>query len=311
MKIFSSDTFVLPLPPKHRFPMAKYARLRERVEEHALGEVLIPPAARDSELLLVHCPRYLHRVRRGELDAHDVRRIGFPWSPGLVERSRRSVGATIAAARAALEDGFGVNLAGGTHHAFRDRGGGYCVFNDIAVAIRVLQQEGRIRRASIIDLDVHQGDGTAALFRGDEDVFTLSFHGARNYPLRKQTSDLDVPLPDGCADEEYLALLPEALERALAHGPDLVFYLAGADPYERDRLGNLSLTREGLLRRDRLVLRTCAGRGLPVALSMGGGYAREVDEIVTCHLQTVREASQLAARRREQRRPEVLPRKRA
>ena len=213
-----------------------------------------------------------------------VRRIGFPWSPAMVERSRRSAGATIAAARAALDDGAAVNLAGGTHHAFADRGEGYCVFNDVAVAARLLQHEGRCRRVAVVDCDVHQGNGTAAIFRDDPTVFTFSMHGAKNYPFRKETSDLDVELRDGTDDAAYLAALGGALPAVLARQqPELVFYLAGADPYEGDRLGRLRVSMAGLERRDALVFDACRAAGVPVAVAMSGGYAPDVDDIVAIH----------------------------
>jgi acetoin utilization deacetylase AcuC-like enzyme len=307
MLAFYSDTFVLPLPETHRFPMAKYRRLRERlVDEQVLAasDLIVPEPVGWDDLRLVHTAAYVDAVAAGTLGADAQRRLGFPWSPEMVERSRRSVGATLAAARRALDgDGVSANLAGGTHHAFSDRGEGYCVFNDVAVAVRVLQRDGAIERALIVDCDVHQGNGTAAIFHGDASVFTLSLHGARNFPFRKEESDLDVTFEDGAGDDEYLATLAEVVPRALdAHRPDLVFYLAGADPYEGDRLGRLRLTIEGLAARDRRVFDACAARELPVAVAMSGGYAPDVEAIVTIHLNTIKEAvwhsSNQAARRR-------------
>jgi acetoin utilization deacetylase AcuC-like enzyme len=243
MRAFYCDHFVLPLPPEHRFPMAKYRLLRERVIADGIIplEQLIEPAAADwTDLALVHTQTYLDGVATGTLPREIQRRIGFPWSEGMVERARRSVGGTIAAARAALEDSAAANLAGGTHHSFSDRGEGYCVFNDVAVAARVLLRDGAIARALVVDLDVHQGNGTAAIFHDEPAVFTFSMHGANNFPFRKETSDLDVALPDGVGDDEYLALLAQHLPNIVeAHRPDLVFYVAGADPYEGDRLGRL------------------------------------------------------------------------
>jgi acetoin utilization deacetylase AcuC-like enzyme len=292
---FYSDTFVLPLPETHRFPMRKYSRLRERLlEEGILGaqDLAVAPAAEWEDLKLVHSPGYVDAVATGSLPPDMQRRIGFPWSPEMVERSRRSVGATIAAARAALADGVSANLAGGTHHAFRDHGEGYCVFNDVAVAARRLMRDGLVARAAVIDCDVHQGNGTAAIFSGDPTVFTLSFHGANNFPFRKQVSDLDVTFPDGGRDAEYLEALethvPSVLER---QEPDIVFYLAGADPYEGDRLGRLKLTIEGLRQRDRFVIDTCRRRRVPVAVTMSGGYAPDVEAIVSIHCNTIREAA--------------------
>ncbi|MEM7480716.1 MAG: histone deacetylase [Acidobacteriota bacterium] len=291
MQAFFCDSFELPLPAGHRFPMAKYRRLRETVAagRHRTGVSLrVPAAASDEDLLRVHHRGYLDRVVRGTLKRPEVRRIGFPWSPQMVERSRRSVGGTLAACRAALGDGVGVNLAGGTHHAFADHGEGYCVFNDIAVAARALLADDAVRRVLVVDLDVHQGNGTAHIFRDDSRVFTLSMHGRRNFPARKQRSDLDLALEDGTGNEEYLALLDAALERALAvSGADLVIYVAGADPYAGDRLGRLALTFEGLEERDRRVFARCRREGTPVAVVMGGGYAREIDEIVRIHAATV------------------------
>ncbi len=291
---FYSDHFVLPLPDGHKFPMAKYSRLRERI----LAEGIIAPeqlheapAADWDDLRLVHDSDYVDAVANGTVPPEIQRRIGFPWSPQMVERARRSVGATIAAAQAALDDGLSANLAGGTHHAFADRGEGFCVFNDVAVAARVLQRDHHARRIAIVDLDVHQGNGTAAIFAGDASVFTFSMHGAQNFPFRKEVSDLDVPLADGTADAEYLDLLQAQLPSVLnGHQPDFVFYLAGADPYEGDRLGRLKLTIDGLQRRDEIVLDACRRAGLPLAISMSGGYAPDIDAIVTIHANTIRSA---------------------
>ncbi|MBX9962857.1 MAG: histone deacetylase [Burkholderiales bacterium] len=294
MRIFYTDHYVLPLPTGHRFPMAKYRMLRERVLAEGLNgtdPLTVPHAATDEEILRAHDREYLRRVQAGELSAAEIRRIGFPWSPEMVERSRRSSGATIEACRAALELGVGVNLAGGTHHAFRDHGEGYCVFNDAAIAALAMQAEGRVRRVLVVDCDVHQGNGTAAILAGDPTVFTLSLHGARNFPFRKEASDLDVELPDGTGDEAYLAALEPALCRALsASQPDLAIYLSGADPHEDDRLGRLALTTRGLLMRDRLVFELLRDAGVPVAVAMAGGYGRDIDVTVDIHLATVRAA---------------------
>lgn len=306
VRAFYSDHFVLPLPEGHKFPMAKYSRLRERI---LAGGIIAPedlheaPAASLDDLRLVHDPDYVDAVVNGTVASDIQRRIGFPWSPGMVERSRRSVGATIAAARAALDDGVSANLAGGTHHAFADRGEGFCVFNDVAVAARMLQRDpstrssslragGPVRRIAVVDLDVHQGNGTAAIFKDDPSVFTFSMHGEKNFPFKKEVSDLDVALPDGTGDDQYLSTLGVHLDEVLnRHRPDFVFYLAGADPFEGDRLGRLKLTIEGLRTRDEIVLRACAGAGLPVALSMSGGYANDIDAIVTIHTNTIQTAS--------------------
>ena len=296
MPLYYADSFVLPLPPGHRFPMGKYLRLRERLL--ALGhfaehEMRIPEPASDEELTRVHSPEYVRRVAEGRLDAKEQRAIGFPWSERMVERSRRSSGATLAAAREALTRGWSANLAGGTHHAHRDRGAGYCVFNDAAVTARAMQAEAGLSRIAVIDCDVHQGDGTASIFAGDDSVFTFSIHGARNFPFRKAASDLDIELPDGTGDDEYLWHLERGLDETLERSrPQLAIYLAGADPYEDDRLGRLALTKGGLLRRDERVLGTLAARGIPVALAMAGGYARDIEDSVEIHANTI-----LAARR--------------
>lgn len=290
MKIYYADPFILPLPQGHRFPMAKYGRLRERVAATLVPphKLLIPAAARDEELLRVHTVQYLAQVVEGRLDRNHSRRIGFPWSPQMVERSRRSVGATLEASRSALADGVAVNLAGGTHHAFADRGEGFCVFNDVAVAVRAMQAEGRARRMAIIDCDVHQGNGTAAIFRDDPTVFTLSIHGASNFPFRKERSDLDIALADGAGDELFLQAVALGLEEILRAEPyDLAYFVAGADPFEGDRLGRLGVSKVGLAERDRRVLGTCWAVGLPVVVVMGGGYAVELDDIVDIHYHTV------------------------
>jgi acetoin utilization deacetylase AcuC-like enzyme len=303
MHIFYSDTFVLPLPPTHRFPMRKYALLRERVEAEGLAvphTMFLPCAASDAEIERAHDPGYLRRATAGELNEREIRRIGFPWSPGLIERSRRSSGATIAACRAALDDGVAVNLAGGTHHAFHNHGEGYCVFNDSAIAARAMQAEGRVKRVAIIDCDVHQGNGTAAILAGDETIFTFSIHGAKNFPFQKQQSDLDIELDDGVGDDAYLTALERGLNVALELArAELAIYLAGADPYADDRLGRLALSKAGLAERDRLVFGRCRAAGLRVAVTMAGGYAHNIADTVDIHFQTVRlAAEQLSPQRR-------------
>lgn len=297
MRAFHSDRFVFPLPPGHRFPLRKYRMLRERLLASGVlapAEVEEAPLVDPDDLALVHETAYLRRVLAGALDPAEERRIGLPWSEALVARSRASVGGTLAAARHALAHGLGGNLAGGTHHAFAGAGAGYCVFNDIAVAIRALQREGRIRRALVVDLDVHQGDGTAAIFAGDGDVFTFSMHGARNFPFRKMRSHLDVELEDGTGDEAYLALLrdhlPLVIERAQ---PEIVFYQAGVDPLAADRLGRMRLSFEGLAARDAFVLGMAKRAGVPVVLTMGGGYAEPIEHTVEAHVGTWREARRL------------------
>ncbi len=302
MKIFYTDHFVLPLPPEHRFPMRKYALLRQRVVEAALvapENVRVPAAATDVEIERAHDPEYLRRVQAGELTPQEVRRMGFPWSLELVERSRRSSGATIEACRAALVDGLAVNLAGGTHHACWDHGQGYCVFNDSAIAARAMQAEGRVERVVVLDCDVHQGNGTAAILAGDPTIFTFSIHGAKNFPFRKEQSDLDIELEDGADDRTYLEALAEGLGQALARAKaDLAIYLAGADPYLHDRLGRLGLSKAGLAARDRLVLNRCRAAGLSVAITMAGGYAPEVQDTVDIHFQTVSLAAEMVRKAR-------------
>ena len=298
MHLWSSAHYTVPLPPGHRFPIAKYALLRERVVAEGLADaarVHDPERVTAADLARVHTAGYVARVSEGRLSAAELRRIGFPWSPSLVERSYRAVGGTMAAARCALECGVAMNLAGGTHHAFPDRGEGFCVFNDVAVAVRALQHEGRVRRVAIVDLDVHQGNGTHAVFAGDPDVATFSMHGAKNYPFVRVPGTLDVELPDGTGDDAYLAVLADALPRVLARSaPDLVVYLAGADPHEGDRLGRLALTLEGLARRDAMVLEACRDVGIPVAITIAGGYGRDIEDTVEAHLNTVRVAAEFA-----------------
>jgi acetoin utilization deacetylase AcuC-like enzyme len=290
VKAYYCDHFVLPLPAAHSFPMAKYRALRERVVAEGLVaacDLKEPAPAPVADLARVHTRAYIQAVFEGTLDREHQRRIGFPWSPQMVERSRRSVGATMEAAYEAAASGTAVNLAGGTHHAFADRGEGYCVFNDVAVAARSLLAARRCERIAVIDCDVHQGNGTAAIFCGDSAVFTFSIHGEKNFPLVKQTSDLDIALPDGATDEQYLHRLEAALDLVFArHDPDFVFYVAGADPYAGDRLGRLALTIDGLYERDRMVLERCDG--IPVVACMAGGYCPDIQTLVTIHANTVR-----------------------
>ena len=291
LQVFYTDTFALPLFPNSRFPLDKYRSLRARLQSSEMSDRLIfrtPEAATDDQLLLVHTIEYLTKLRQGSLSLDEQRQIGFPWSLEMVERSRRSTGGTIAAASAAMVDGQAVHLAGGTHHAFADHGQGYCVFNDVAVAIRVLQAERRLKRAVVVDLDVHQGNGTAAVFASDPNVFTFSIHGEGNFPAEKRASDLDIPLPNGIEDDDYLAILSEAIENFLPlSGASAVFYLAGADPYAGDRFGKLNLSKAGLVERDKLVFAACRKRSLPLTVVLAGGYARTVDDIVDIHAATV------------------------
>ena len=308
MQAFYADHFVLPLPDGHRFPMAKYEMLRDQITAH-LPSVRLQQAepADDAALALVHDPAYIDAVRHGTLSAAQQREIGFPWSPGMNERARRSVGATVQACRVALSgEGVAANLAGGTHHAYADKGSGFCVFNDAAVAARLMQIErlragidppSRPLQVAIIDLDVPQGNGSARIFQNDPSVFTLSLHGARNFPFRKEPSDCDIDLPDGCTDAPYLA----ALEQGLAEvehrcEPGLVIYLAGADPHEGDRLGRLRLSDAGMAARDQRVFDWAWQRQLPVAMAMAGGYGHDIQTTVRVQLNTYRIAQAAWAR---------------
>ncbi len=307
MHAFYADNFVLPLPAGHRFPMRKYSLLRERVvSELPAVQLDQAPAASQGELALVHTPAYIQAIMQGTLPALEQREIGFPWSPGMAERACRSAGATVAAARRALgllagarPEGIAANLAGGTHHAYAHKGGGFCVFNDSAVAARLMQAEwARLHRqaraplqVAVIDLDVHQGNGTASIFSSDPSVFTLSLHGEKNFPFRKEASDLDVELPDGCVDAPYLQALEQALDELdRRFTPGLILYLAGADPFEGDRLGRLSLSFDGLEARDRRVFDWAWQRRIPLAFSMAGGYGVNIDETVQVQMNTYRVA---------------------
>jgi acetoin utilization deacetylase AcuC-like enzyme len=304
VRVFSTDGFTFPLPAGHRLPIGKYTLLREAMVASGLvspQDLIVPEAATDEQILRAHDAGYLDRVSHGRLSPEEQRRIGLPWSPELAIRARRSVGGTIAACRAALQDGIAVNLAGGTHHAFRDRGQGYCLFNDSVVAARAMQAEGRVQRVVILDCDVHQGNGTAAMTAGDPAIFAFSIHCQHNFPLHKEESDLDVGLEEGTGDDEYLTALEIGAKLVLQRAnADLALYLAGADPWEGDRLGHLALTKEGLARRDRLVLGLCWQARLPVAVLLAGGYASRVEDTVEIHLQTVRIAAELAAEIRAQ-----------
>lgn len=307
MQAFYADDFVLPLPDGHRFPMAKYRMLRDAIARDLPGVALQQaPSATDGELALVHTPAYIQAVADGSLTPQAQREIGFPWSPAMAERARRSVGGTLAACRAAMAGGgVAANLAGGTHHAYADKGGGFCVFNDVAVAARLMQAEAGRRAAShrhggvprpplqvaIVDLDVHQGNGTAHVFRHDPSVFTLSLHGEKNFPFRKEASDWDVELPDGCADAAYLEALTVALDALQQRfDPGLVIYLAGADVHEGDRLGRLKLSADGMEARDRQVFAWANGQGIPLAFVMAGGYGRNLADTVAVQLNTHRVA---------------------
>lgn len=298
MLAFYADHFVLPLPEGHRFPMQKYAMLRDRLLLQLPGiDFRQALAASDEELVLVHTQGYVDAVTQGHLSSFQQREIGFPWSLQMAERARRSVGATLQASRAALDiSNIAANLAGGTHHAYADKGGGFCVFNDVAVAARCIQVEWSAQRSgqvarqlqvAIIDLDVHQGDGTAHIFRDDPSVFTLSLHGAKNFPVRKQHSDCDIELPDGCQDTQYLQALEDGLGQLDSRfAPDLIFYLAGADPHEGDRLGRLALSDQGMQARDRRVFDWAWARRTPVVMVMAGGYGREIESTIRVQVNT-------------------------
>ncbi len=302
MQAFYADHFVLPLPDGHRFPMAKYAMLRERLQaEMPTIEFSEAIAAGIDELSLVHTQRYINAVLHGGLTAAEQREIGFPWSPEMVERAFRSVGATLQAAKTALGgEGVAANLAGGTHHAYPDKGSGFCVFNDIAVAVRQMQAQSARRQiaplghplqVAVIDLDVHQGDGTAFILGSDPNVFTLSLHGAKNFPVRKQNSHCDLALPDGCQDAEYLSALTHGLAQLEQRfKPELIIFLAGADPHEGDRLGRLALTDAGMQARDKQVFEWAWQHRVPLAMVMGGGYGRDIESTLRVQVATYRVA---------------------
>jgi acetoin utilization deacetylase AcuC-like enzyme len=290
-RLFYCDHYPIPLPPGHKFPMEKYAQVRALLEADGIYRLEAAPLACRETIELAHDSAYVGRFLDGSLDERVLRRIGFPWSESLVRRTLASVGGTLAGARDALGCGVGGNLAGGTHHAFRGEGAGFCVFNDIAVAILALRREGLAARAAVIDLDVHQGDGSAGIFADDPDVFTLSMHGANNFPFRKQPSKLDIELPDGTGDAEYLHRLAEALPMVADFRPDLLLYQAGVDPLQGDRLGRLSLSHAGLMARDETVFRFTKANGIPVAITLGGGYGDPISRTVEAHANTFRTAA--------------------
>lgn len=298
MNIYYCDHYKLPLPENHRFPIEKYTLLRQRIEtygELSNRSLYVPNGASDEQLMLVHHPEYIDKVTSGILSEKELRRIGFPWSQELVERSRRSVGGTIAAARSAIDDGVAVNLAGGTHHAYPDHGEGFCVFNDCAVAAREMQAKNLAQKIVIIDLDVHQGNGTAAIFKSDSSVFTFSVHGEKNFPFRKEPGDLDIPLDDGTEDQDFIESILFGLQQIRGRfKPDLAFYLAGSDPFIGDRLGRLSVSKSGLAQRDHLVFSWCQSQQLPTVVVMGGGYARDINDTIDIHFHTVQIAAKFA-----------------
>ncbi len=291
MRVFYSPYYYADIGPNHVFPIRKFELVRDKLlAEGTLSEkdLCEPEPAALADILLVHSEDYITRLQQGFLSDKEIRRLGLPWSEALVRRSFYATGGTVAAAHTAIEQGAGSNLAGGTHHAFADRGEGFCVLNDVAIAIRVLQRDRVIRRAAIVDCDVHQGNGTATIFAKDEDVFTFSVHGARNYPLLKAQSNLDVDLPDGTIDETYLEALLQHLPSVFSHEPEIVFYLAGADPYKYDKLGRLALSVPGLQKRDELVLSQCYKREVPIVTVMSGGYAADIQDTVEIHCNTIR-----------------------
>ena len=292
MKAFYTDHFVLPLPAGHRFPMEKYSRLRDLVAALPEVELLEAPSATDTQILYAHDPTYLIKVIKGNLSPEEQRKIGFPWSEKMVERSRRSAGASVAAAKIAFNEGIAANLAGGTHHAYRDQGSGFCIFNDAAIAARTLQKEINPKlKIAVVDLDVHQGNGTAAILKNDPSIFTLSIHGKNNFPFTKEQSDLDMDLPDGCDDQNYLYALEAALEELNTRfSVDFIIYLAGADPHEHDRLGKLNLSKNGMQRRDEMVFQYAKEGQIPLALSMAGGYGKNIETTVEIHFQTIQSA---------------------
>ena len=292
-RLFYCDHHPIPLPAGHKFPAEKYAQLRAALETGGFYTMEPAPQADAASLALAHDARYVRQFLDGTLDARIMRRIGFPWSEQLVRRTLASVGGTLAAANDAMASGFGGNLAGGTHHAHRDEGSGFCVFNDLAVAILALRRDGRARRAAVLDLDVHQGDGTASIFENDPDVLTISIHGENNFPFRKQRSRVDIGLPDGARDEEYLAHVREVLPGVVDFRPDILFYQSGVDGLAGDRLGRLALTHPGLVERDRLVFEISRLHRLPIVVTLGGGYASRIARTVEAHANTFRTAARV------------------
>lgn len=274
--------------------MEKYSRLRDLVSAQENIELVEAPSATDTQILYAHDPSYLIKVIEGRLSPQEQREIGFPWSAQMVERSRRSAGATVAAAKTALKEGIATNLAGGTHHAYRDTGSGFCVFNDSAIAARALQKEvSPSLKIAVIDLDVHQGNGTASILQNDDSIFTLSIHGENNFPFKKEISNLDLGLPDGCNDEIYLQCLAECLSQLDDQfQANCIIFLAGADPHEGDRLGRLLISKEGMRLRDEMVFQYALDRQLPIAFSMAGGYGKEIESTVDIHFQTIKTALQ-------------------
>jgi acetoin utilization deacetylase AcuC-like enzyme len=306
MQVFYTPRYYADIGDNHVFPIRKFELVRDKLLAEAtlnLDELVDPSPAQIEDALLVHTDDYVSRLCSGNLTAKEIRRLGLPWSESLVRRSFYAVGGTLAATEVALAEGYSSNLAGGTHHSFSDRGEGFCVLNDVAIAVRAARVRNSIRRAAIVDCDVHQGNGTATIFAGDEDTFTFSIHGANNYPLFKAQSTLDVELADGTSDDEYLACLAHHLPRVFSHDPEIVFYLAGADPYVGDKLGRLALSIDGLRKRDAYVLRECYERAIPVVTVMSGGYGKDINDTIEIHCNTIRMVKEVfespaAARRR-------------
>ncbi len=296
MRVYQSDQYSLLLPEKHRFPMHKYQLLKvELVKQNILrnDQIYAAPLIDVKDLYLAHDRDYVDHIMHGTLDPKVQRKIGFPWSPTMPLRSRSSVGGFLAACKYALENGFAGNLSGGTHHAHRNYGGGFCVFNDFAVATHVLKQRNKIAQLAIVDLDVHQGDGNASMLQGTPGVFIFSMHGEKNYPFKKINSDLDIGLPNQCQDDEYLTKLEQALPIVFDTKPQLIMYQAGVDPLFSDKLGHLALSFEGLKQRDQLVLGQCQAKGIPVAIAMGGGYAEPIEDSIKAHVNTYITAKEL------------------
>ena len=296
MQVFYSPRYYADIGPGHVFPIRKFELVRDKLlAEGTLepSELIEPWPAPFEDVLLVHTSDYVSRLCSGNLTPKEIRRLGLPWSESLVQRSFYAVGGTLAAARASLTEGYSSNLAGGTHHSFPERGEGFCVLNDVAIAIRAMRARKLIRRAAIVDCDVHQGNGTATIFAGDDDTFTLSIHGANNYPLFKAQSTLDVELEDGTADTEYLETLANCLSAVFASDPEIVFYLAGADPYKGDKLGRLALSIDGLRERDAVVLHECYEREIPIVTVMSGGYCKDINDTIEIHCNTIRAVKEL------------------
>lgn len=293
LSLFYCDHYHFPLPPGHKFPLSKYRMLREELSRDSHFHLHPAGLAEREAILRVHGADYVNGFLDGSLDRLIMRRIGFPWSRELVDRTLGSVGSTLLATKAALQSGFGGTLAGGTHHAYKNEGSGFCVFNDLAISIALVRAEHGITKAAVIDLDVHQGDGTASLFAGDPNVFTLSLHGERNFPFRKQSSTLDIPLPDGTGDEEYLRLLQNALEQVWEFSPQIVFFQSGVDGLATDRLGRLALTLAGLAQRDAMVTNQTRQANLPLVITLGGGYSDPIENTVQAHAQTFRMAANI------------------